>query len=60
MLFNNLTYIYRTIFLGEYKCSGPGAVRLNYKRILSDEEAKHFLSMAYIHGEQWVRPPPKL
>ncbi|AES92153.1 pectinesterase [Medicago truncatula] len=49
-----------TIFFGEYKCSGPGAVRLNYKRILSDEEAKHFLSMAYIHGEQWVRPPPKL
>ncbi|PNX82432.1 pectinesterase, partial [Trifolium pratense] len=50
----------RTIYFGEYKCIGPGAASSSSSRILSDEEAKPFLSMAYIHGEQWVRPPPKL
>ncbi|XP_045816824.1 putative pectinesterase 63 [Trifolium pratense] len=49
-----------TIYFGEYKCIGPGAASSSSSRILSDEEAKPFLSMAYIHGEQWVRPPPKL
>lgn len=57
-------YIYRTIYFGEYKCIGPGAAssagRLKYQRILSDEEARPFLSMAYIQGDDWVRPPPKL
>ncbi|CAL5199155.1 unnamed protein product [Lathyrus oleraceus] len=53
-----------TIYFGEYKCIGAGAAssagRLKYQRILSDEEARPFLSMAYIQGDDWVRPPPKL
>ncbi|RDX66453.1 putative pectinesterase 48, partial [Mucuna pruriens] len=53
----------KTIYYGEYRCMGPGAVstgRVKFRKILSDEEAKPFLSMAYIHGGKWVVPPPKL
>lgn len=42
---------------------GPGAAssgRVKFLKILSDKEAKPFLSMAYIHGGKWVLPPPKL
>jgi len=42
---------------------GEGAVssgRVNFRKILSDEEAKPFMSMAYIHGGKWIVPPPKL
>ncbi|KAL2978003.1 hypothetical protein AAZX31_13G096300 [Glycine max] len=45
------------------QCMGPGAVssgRVKFRKILSKEEAKPFLSMAYIHGGTWVVPPPKL
>ncbi|TKY54380.1 putative pectinesterase 63 [Spatholobus suberectus] len=54
---------YRTIYYGEYRCMGPGAVssgRVKFRKVLSDEEVKPFLSVAYIHGGKWVVPPPKL
>jgi len=42
---------------------GTGAVssgRVKFRKTLSYEEAKPFMSMAYIHGGKWVVPPPKL
>ncbi|KAK7363344.1 hypothetical protein VNO77_05484 [Canavalia gladiata] len=53
----------QTIYYGEYRCMGPGAAssgRVKFQKILSDEEAKPFLSIGYIHGGKWVVPPPKL
>ncbi|KAJ4832378.1 hypothetical protein Tsubulata_022316 [Turnera subulata] len=51
-----------TVYYGEYKCRGPGASssrRVRYAKLLSDEEAKPFLSMNYIKGNKWLIPPPK-
>ncbi|KAF2287102.1 hypothetical protein GH714_038189 [Hevea brasiliensis] len=51
-----------TAYYGEYKCRGPGASssgRVKYAKMLSDEEAKPFLSMTYINGNKWLIPPPK-
>ncbi|QCD80193.1 putative pectinesterase 63 [Vigna unguiculata] len=53
----------QTIYYGEYRCMGTGAVssgRVKFRKTLSYEEAKPFMSMAYIHGGKWVVPPPKL
>ncbi|KAL0558587.1 hypothetical protein IC582_003164 [Cucumis melo] len=53
----------KSMYYGEYKCKGPGATssgRVKYARILSDVEAKAFLSMTYIHGNKWLLPPPDL
>ncbi|KAG6590056.1 putative pectinesterase 50, partial [Cucurbita argyrosperma subsp. sororia] len=53
----------KSMYYGEYKCKGPGADstgRAHYTRILTDDEAKAFLSMTYIHGNKWVLPPPRL
>ncbi|KAJ1418778.1 Pectinesterase, catalytic [Sesbania bispinosa] len=52
-----------TVYYGEYRCMGPGATssgRVKFQKILSYEEAKPFLSMAYIHGQNWLLPPPNL
>ncbi|KAJ1402963.1 Pectinesterase, catalytic [Sesbania bispinosa] len=52
-----------TVYYGEYRCMGPGATssgRVKFQKLLSYEEAKPFLSMAYIHGQNWVLPPPNL
>ncbi|KAJ0981075.1 hypothetical protein J5N97_009330 [Dioscorea zingiberensis] len=53
----------RTVFYGEYKCMGPGAVtnqRVNYSRVLTDRQARHFLDLNFIHASTWLLPPPKL
>ncbi|XP_072953466.1 putative pectinesterase 63 [Typha angustifolia] len=53
----------RTIYYGEYKCMGPGsstANRVNYTRILDDEEAKQFLHTGFIQAQTWLLPPPSL
>ncbi|ONH97497.1 hypothetical protein PRUPE_7G192800 [Prunus persica] len=53
----------KTVYYGEYKCMGPGSSstgRVKYAKMLSDEEAKPFLSMTFIRGTKWVLPPPKL
>ncbi|KAM2621491.1 hypothetical protein TB2_026235 [Malus domestica] len=53
----------KTVYYGEYKCMGPGSSssgRVKYARMLSDEEAKPFLSLTFIKGTKWVLPPPKL
>ncbi|EEF46216.1 putative pectinesterase 63 [Ricinus communis] len=51
-----------TVYYGEYKCKGPGAFssgRVKYAKLLSDEEAKPFLSMTCINGNKWLIPPPE-
>lgn len=51
----------RTVYYGEYKCKGPGALssdRVTFAKELSDIEAKPFLSATYIRGAKWLLPPP--
>ncbi|XP_043703228.1 probable pectinesterase 53 [Telopea speciosissima] len=46
-----------TVFYGQYKCTGPGAVtsgRVKWSRELSDEEAKSFISLSFIDGSEWI------
>ncbi|KAJ0092079.1 hypothetical protein Patl1_26382 [Pistacia atlantica] len=41
----------------------PGAnstSRAKFTKILSNAEAKPFLSMTYLDGNKWVLPPPKV
>lgn len=48
--------ICRTVFYGQYKCSGPGANqagRATFSRELTDAEAAPFLSLNYIDGGLW-------
>lgn len=57
--FNLVTY--STVFYGEYKCYGAGAVtsqRVEWSRNLSGEEAAPFLTKSLIGGEDWMRPVP--
>ena len=47
----------RTVFYGQYKCTGPGANyagRVQWSRELTDEEAKPFISLDFIDGLQWL------
>lgn len=47
----------RTVFYGQYKCTGPGASfagRVSWSRELTDEEAKPFLSLTFIDGSEWI------
>lgn len=53
----------KTVFYGEYKCTGPGAStdhRVKYTKKLTDAEAQKFLVLDYIQGSQWLLPPPKV
>lgn len=52
---------FRTVYYGEYKCSGPGASpakRAKYVKQLSDAEARPFLTLGFIQGSKWLLPPP--
>ncbi|XP_071908832.1 probable pectinesterase 53 [Coffea arabica] len=47
-----------TVFYGQYKCSGAGASfagRVSWSRELTDEEAKPFISLAFIDGSEWIK-----
>ncbi|KAL1325671.1 hypothetical protein HN51_035726 [Arachis hypogaea] len=47
-----------TVFYGQYKCTGPGASfagRVAWSRELTDQEAKPFISLAYIDGSEWIK-----
>ncbi|CAL9045671.1 unnamed protein product [Musa banksii] len=51
----------RTVYFGEYKCLGPGAVtdgRVKYARLLNDKQARPFLTMDFIQAQSWLLPPP--
>jgi len=48
----------RTVFYGQYKCTGPGASyagRVAWSHELTDDEAKPFISLSFIDGTEWVR-----
>lgn len=58
-----IVYARSTVYYGEYKCSGPGSSsnkRVKYAKMLSDVEAKPFISLTFIQGTKWVLPPPNL
>jgi pectinesterase len=47
----------RTIFYGEYNCSGPGAsvnTRAPYVQRLNDTQAFPFLNTTFIDGDLWL------
>lgn len=49
----------KTVFFGEYNCSGPGAnmtMRPPYVMRLSDTQASPFLNVSFIDGDQWLQP----
>ncbi|XP_057966734.1 probable pectinesterase 53 [Malania oleifera] len=46
-----------TVFYGQYKCWGPGADfggRVSWSRELTQQEARPFISLAFIDGYQWL------
>ncbi|EEF30860.1 Pectinesterase-2 precursor, putative [Ricinus communis] len=46
-----------TVFYGQYKCSGPGAQfggRVSWSRELTEQEAKPFVSIDFIDGQDWL------
>ncbi|KAF9602852.1 hypothetical protein IFM89_031798 [Coptis chinensis] len=48
---------HRTVFFGEYGCSGPGAnrsKRVSYSKQLSLAEARPFMSISFIEGDKWL------
>lgn len=48
----------RTVFYGQYKCSGPGAdhgVRVSWSRELTTQEAQPFISYDFIDGDEWLK-----
>ncbi|CAA7401192.1 unnamed protein product [Spirodela intermedia] len=52
----------RTVFYGEYNCSGPGsstADRVGYARVLTEKQVKPFLSPTFIRASTWLLHPPK-
>ncbi|KAF8088886.1 hypothetical protein N665_0527s0006 [Sinapis alba] len=53
----------KTVFYGEYKCSGPGSKkekRVKYTQDIDNIEANYFISLGYIQGSSWLLPPPSL
>ncbi|RZS20136.1 hypothetical protein BHM03_00052623 [Ensete ventricosum] len=50
---------HRTVFYGEYNCSGAGAsltMRVPYAQKLNDTQAAPFLNTSFIDGDQWLQP----
>ncbi|KAJ4815455.1 Pectinesterase [Rhynchospora pubera] len=46
-----------TAYFGEYHCSGAGAKlesNVNWGRLLTSDEAKPFLTLDYVDGNQWL------
>lgn len=53
--------IYRTVYFGEYDCTGPGSDDSNrspYAKQLDESEAAPFLTTSYIDGDDWLIPKP--
>ncbi|XP_050280709.1 probable pectinesterase 8 [Quercus robur] len=49
----------KTVFFGEYNCSGPGAnmtMRPPYVMRLNDTQASPFLNASFIDGDLWLQP----
>ena len=51
----------RTVFYGEYMCTGPGShkeKRVAHTQDIDKNEANGFLTLGYIKGSLWLLPPP--
>jgi len=49
---------HRTVFYGQYQCSGPGASeagRVGWSHELSAAQAAAFSSVSFINGNQWLQ-----
>lgn len=47
----------RTVFYGQYKCSGPGAVtkeRVKWSKELTSKQARPFSTISFIDGKDWL------
>jgi len=54
-----VNFFHRTVFFGEYRCSGPGAnstLRVAYAQKLNDTQISPYLNTSYIDGDQWLQP----
>jgi hypothetical protein len=52
-------WIFRTVFYGEYKCTGDGANladRVPYAQKLTDVQVLPYLNTSFIDGDQWLKP----
>lgn len=50
--------VVRTIFYGEYNCSGPGAdvsKRAPYVQKLNETQVAQFINTTFIDGDQWLQ-----
>lgn len=53
-----LSSVYRTVYYGQYQCSGPGSdvsQRVEWSHELSDAEAQYFLQLSWIDGQSWLQ-----
>ncbi|XP_058078674.1 putative pectinesterase 63 [Magnolia sinica] len=53
----------QTVYYGEYKCMGPGSStsqRVSYGKVLTDAQAKPFISTTFIHAATWLQTIPML
>ncbi|KAK3000225.1 hypothetical protein RJ639_023844 [Escallonia herrerae] len=53
----------KTVFYGEYDCSGPGSDlshRVGFAKKLGDADVKPFLSLSFVEGSKWLLPPASL
>ena len=48
----------RTVFYGQYKCSGPGAdesKRVSWSQELTASQAAAFSTVSFIDGNSWIQ-----
>ncbi|KAK9034636.1 hypothetical protein V6N11_050793 [Hibiscus sabdariffa] len=53
----------RTVYYGEYKCTGEGSSpskRVPFAKKLTDKEAKQFITLDFISATIWLLPPPTI
>lgn len=53
-----LTILCRTVFYGQYKCSGPGAdesKRVSWSQELTASQAAGFSTVSFIDGSSWLQ-----
>lgn len=54
-----MCWYFRTIFYGEYNCSGAGAntsARAPFVQRLNDTQVSPFLNLSFIDADQWLHP----
>ncbi|KAK8487660.1 hypothetical protein V6N12_000233, partial [Hibiscus sabdariffa] len=53
----------KTVFYGEYKCTGEGASpsgREPFTKQLTEKEVQPFISLDFIGATKWLLPPPTI